>query len=314
MADPYQVLGVDRTASQAAIKKAYRKLAKNLHPDLHPGDKQVAERFKDVSAAYNLLSDEAKRRRFDRGEIDGQGNERMGPQFRYRHAHAGAGAGQDSPFGPGRSGFGGAFGGAEDLFSQIFSGLRRNRGDGQGIDAKGADRSYTVDISFLDAARGAKRRLTLADGRTIDVNIPPGIDEGQTIRLRAQGEPGLGKGPGGDALLKVRIVPHPVFSRKHDAIHVEVPITLPEAVLGAKIEVPTIDGPVSMSVPKGANSGTVLRLKGRGIALGASKKRGDQFVQLVVKLPETPDAELEKFAKDWGRKHSYDVRGDPSKK
>ena len=308
MADPYQILGVDRTASQTAIKKAYRKLAKNLHPDLNPGDKRVSDRFKEVSAAYNLLSDDAKRGRFDRGEIDGQGNERMGSQFRYRHARAGAG--QDSRFGPGRGGFAGA----EDLFSQIFSGLRRNRGDGHGIDAKGADRSYTVDISFLDAARGAKRRLTLADGRTLDVNIPSGIDEGQTIRLRAQGEPGLGKGAAGDALLKVRVVPHPVFSRKHDAVHVEVPITLPEAVLGAKIEVPTIDGPVSMSVPKGANSGTVLRLKGRGIALGPSKKRGDQFIQLVVKLPDTPGAELEKFAKDWGRKHSYDVRGDSSKK
>ena len=307
MADPYQILGVDRTASQTAIKKAYRKLAKNLHPDLNPGDKRVADRFKEVSAAYDLLSDDTKRGRFDRGEIDGQGNDRMGAQFRYRHAHAGAG--QDPRFGPGRGGFGGA----EDLFSQIFSGLRRNRGDGQGIDAKGADRSYTVDISFLDAARGAKRRLTLADGRTLDVNIPPGIDEGQTIRLRAQGEPGLGRGPAGDALLKVRVVPHPVFSRKHDAVHVEVPITLPEAVLGAKIEVPTIDGPVSMSVPKGANSGTILRLKGRGVALGTSKKRGDQFVRLVVKLPDAPNAELEKFAKDWGRKHSYGVRDDSSK-
>ena len=307
MADPYQILGVEPTASQAAIKKAYRKLAKNLHPDLNPGDKQVSDRFKEVSAAYNLLSDGAKRSRFDRGEIDGQGNERMGPQYRYRPAHAGAG--QDPRFGSGRAGFGGA----EDLFSQIFSGLRRNRADGHGIDAKGADRSYTVDIAFLDAARGAKRRLTLADGRTLDVNIPSGIDEGQTIRLRAQGEPGLGRGPAGDALLKVRVVPHPAFSRKNDAIHVEVPVTLPEAVLGAKIEVPTIDGPVSMSIPKGANSGTALRLKGRGIALGTSKKRGDQFVQLVVKLPDRSDAELEKFAKDWGRKHAYDVRGDPTK-
>lgn len=306
MADPYQILGVDRTASQTAIKKAYRKLAKSLHPDLNPGDKQVADRFKEVSAAYNLLGDDAKRGRFDRGEIDGQGNERAGPQYRYQHAHAG----QDPRFGPGRGGFGGA----EDLFSQLFSGLRRNRGAGQGVDAKGDDRSYTVDINFLDAARGAKRRLTLADGRTLQVNIPSGIDEGQTIRLRAQGEPGLGRGPAGDALLKVHVVPHPVFSRKNNAIHVEVPITLPEAVLGGKIEVPTIDGPVSMSVPKGANSGTVLRLKGRGIALGASKTRGDQFVQLVVKLPDTPGAELEKFAKDWARKNPYNVRGEPSKK
>lgn len=310
MTDPYQILGVDRSASQAAIKKAYRKLAKSLHPDLHPEDTQVAERFKDISAAYNLLGDDTKRQRFDRGEIDNQGNERAGPQYRYRNAHAGAGADQESPFGQGR----GSFGGAEDLFSHLFSGLRRGRGDGQGFDAKGADRSYTVDIAFLDAARGAKRRLTLADGRTLDVNIPSGIDEGQTIRLRAQGEPGMGTGPAGDALLKVHIVPDPVFSRKHDAIHVEVPITLPEAVLGAKIEVPTIDGQVSMTVPKGANSGAVLRLKGRGIALGASKNRGDQFVKLVVMLPDTPDAELEKFAKSWSRKHDYDVRGNPPKK
>lgn len=152
MADPYQILGVDRTASQTAIKKAYHKLAKNLHPDLHPGDKQVADRFKEVSAAYNLLGDDTKRDRFDRGEIDGYGNERMGRQFRYRRAHAGAG--QESPFGAGRGASGGGHGGAEDLFSQIFSGLRRNRGEGLGSRAKGADRSYTVDVSFLDAARG----------------------------------------------------------------------------------------------------------------------------------------------------------------
>ena len=307
MANPYQILGVESTASQAAIKKAYRKLAKDLHPDLNPGDKVVSERFKEISAAYNLLGDADKRRRFDQGEIDAQGNERMGSPFRYRHAHAGAG--QQSPFGSG----GGGFAGAEDLFSNIFSGLRRNRGAGYGIDAKGADRSYTVDVSFLDAARGAKRRLTLADGRTLDVNIPSGIAEGQTIRLRAQGEPGLGEGPAGDALLKVRIVPHPVFSRIHDADHVEVPVTLPEAVLGAKIEVPTIDGPVSMTVPKGSNSGTILRLKGRGVALGDSKRRGDQLVKLVVKLPDTPDAELEKFAKNWDRKDGHDVRGKPPK-
>lgn len=310
MADPYQILGVQQSASPAVLKKAYRKLAKDLHPDLHPGDKQISDRFKEVSAAYDLLSDTKKRARFDRGEIDGQGNERAGPQFAYGRAHAGADHGR--PFGAAGGGMGGAFGGAEDVFSQIFSGLRRNRGGNQRVDAKGADRSYSVDIGFLDAARGAKRRLTLADGRTLDVNIPSGIEEGQTIRLRAQGEPGVGRAPAGDALLNVRIVPHPLFTRKHDAVHVEVPITIPEAVLGAKIEVPTIDGSVSMSVPKGSNTGTVLRLKGRGIAIGAAKNRGDQFVRLVVKLPEKPDAELEKFAKDWARKRAYEVRH-PSK-
>ena len=306
MNDPYQVLGVDRGANQSAIKKAYRRLAKDLHPDLNPDEHHVAERFKDVSAAYNLLGDEKMRRRYDRGEVDAHGNERVGAQFRYHRAHTGAD--QETPFGFGGSGsFGGAFGGAEDLFAQLFSGLRRG-GRNRGAGARGSDSNYTVEVSFLDAVRGGRRRLTLSDGKTLDVKIPAGIEEGQTIRLRAQGDPGRNNEVAGDALLKVRIVPHPVLTRKHDNIHVEVPVTLPEAVLGAKIDVPTIDGPVSMTVPKGSNSGTVMRLKGRGVVRQGSKNRGDQFVKLVVQLPDEPDGDMKKFAKEWGGEHGYDVR------
>ena len=302
MKDPYQVLGVDHGANQSAIKKAYRQLAKDLHPDLHPGDKRVAERFKDITAAYNLLGDEKMRRRYDRGQVDAHGNERMGAHFRDHRTHAGAD--QGAPFGFGGTG---PFGGAEDLFAQLFSGLRRG-GRSPRDGTRGGDRSYTVEVSFLDAVSGGRRRITLSDGKTLDVDIPAGIEEGQTIRLRAQGVPGSKNGTAGDALLKVRIVPHPVFTRKHDNIHVEVPVTLPEAVLGAKIDVPTIDGPVSMTIPKGSNSGAVLRLKGRGLVRRGSKKRGDQFVKLVVKLPDEPDEDMKKFAKDWGGKHGYDVR------
>ncbi len=296
--DPYKALGVSRDASDSAIKQAYRKLAKEAHPDVNPGDASVAEKFKSVTAAYDLLGDKKKRQRFDNGEIDSDGRDRA-PQF--RHQRAGAGAGQPFEFG-GFGGFGG-FGDTEGLFARFFT-------DRQAAPQKKTDtnRTYPVNISFLDAARGTKPEITLAAGKKLKINIPAGIDEGQSIRLKNQGEPGIQGGPNGDAILKVHIVPHPYFTRNGDNIYVDVPVTLAEAVGGAKIEVPTIDGAVTVSIPKKSNSGNVLRLKGRGIKLAKSKQRGDQFIKLVVTLSGQTDAEFERFASEWEGDHPYDVR------
>jgi DnaJ-class molecular chaperone len=289
MKDPYSVLGVARAASQDEIKKAYRKLAKQLHPDKNPGNTRVSERFKEVSAAYHVLGDEKLRGRFDRGEIDAAGAER-GPAggFRRSHANAGAGAGFEG-FGPGA---------AEDIFSDLFSNFRRGGGRG-GFRSRGADLKYSLVVSFLEAARGGTKRLALPGGKTLDVKIPAGIGEGQQIRLKGQGEPGEGDAPSGDALIEVQIEPHPFFTSKGQDIHVELPVSLGEAVLGAKIEVPTIDGMVTLNVPKNSNTGTVLRLRGKGIPDRSSAKRGDQYVKLKIVLPETPDADLERFVKTW---------------
>ena len=301
MKDPYTILGVPRNVSQDEIKKAYRKLAKELHPDVHPGNKSESERFKDLSAAYELLSDAEKRARYDRGEIDASGAERQGANFRRSYASAGPGADIFANFGSG--GFN-----PEDLFTDLFGGLRgRGRGT-EPVRARGADRKYTLKVDFLDAANGSKQRLTLPHGKTLDVTIPAGVDDGQTIRLKNQGEPGRGGGAAGDALIKVQVEPHPVFTRKGKDIHVEAPVTLPEAVLGGKIKVPTIDGPVSLKVPKGSNTGTTLRLKGKGVVGRGSRKRGDQYVELKVMLPESPDPELERRIAEWAKDHDYDVR------
>ena len=311
MRDPYDILGVSKSATPDEIKKAYRKLAKQLHPDTHPGDKKVADRFKEVTAAYDLVGDAEKRARFDRGEVDAQGNER--PTF-HRRQHAGAGAGPGGPggdsffgfnFGGGRAGGGGLNeDDAEDIFAQMFGRGARRAGAAQ---AKGGDRRYSMRVAFLDAVRGAKRRLTLPDGRALDVTIPASIGDGQTIRLRGQGEAGPA-GQAGDALIEVEIEPHALFTRKGDDIHIDLPITLAEAVLGGKIEVPTIDGPVSMGVPKGSNSGGTLRLKGKGLARDKGRVRGDQYVRLVVTLPDSTDPDLEKFAAEWSKKRPYDPR------
>ncbi|MFQ5955475.1 MAG: DnaJ C-terminal domain-containing protein [Kiloniellales bacterium] len=301
MKDPYTVLGVPRNASQGEIKKAYRKLAKELHPDLHRGDKSVAERFKKVSAAYELLSDKEQRARYDRGEIDASGAERAGANFRRSYASAGPGADIFADLG---------FGGfnPEDLFTNLFGGLR-GRAHGRGpARARGADRQYTLKVNFLDAATGCRKRLTLPRGKILDVTIPAGIDDGQTIRLKNQGAQGQGGGPQGDALIEVQVEPHPFFTRNGRDIHVEAPVTLPEAVLGGEITVPTIDGAVSLKVPRGSNSGTTLRLKGKGILDRQSGKRGDQYVELKVMLPDRPDPELERRIAEWAKDHDYDVR------
>jgi DnaJ-class molecular chaperone len=298
--DLYATLGVGRDASQEDIKRAYRRLAKELHPDLNPDRPDVAERFKKITAAYDILSDAEKRGRYDRGEIDASGQER--PQYRYYRDFA-----EDPEVGRfyTREGFG-----DESELHDFFEGLFGRGGRGFRMRARGADVSYTLPIDFLEAAKGAKKRVTVGDRHTIDLTIPPGVHDRQMLRLKGQGMPGFDGGPPGDAYVEVHIQPHPFFERKDHNVHVDLPITLSEAVLGAKVEVPTIDGPVTMTVPKVSNTGTVLRLRGRGIVDQKSGQRGDQYVRLQVVLPKEPDPELEEFARRWAESHAYDPRAD----
>lgn len=283
MRDPYQVLGVAKTASAEEIKKKYRQLAKKLHPDLNPGNAEAAAKFKDISAAYDLLSDAQKRARYDRGEIDASGAERPDRQYYRAYAEGPEGAKYGSPFE------------ADDLFSDLFG---RARG-GREFKIRGTDVSYVLPIDFIEAAAGAKKRVTMADGTVLDVNIPAGTEDRQTLRLKGQGQPGFGGAEPGDAYIEVHIQPHAFFNRKDNDVHLELPVSLGEAVLGGKITVPTIDGDVAMSIPKGSNTGTTLRLKGRGILDRKSRQRGDQYVKLKVVLPEGTDPELARFVESW---------------
>lgn len=294
--DPYDILGVARTATSDDIQKAYRRLAKKLHPDLNPGDKKAEERFKELSLANDILSDETKRKKFDRGEIDALGAETPRQQYYKDYAsRAGADHAYQNP-----SGFA-DFAGADDVFAELF-----RRQAQQARRAKGADAHYRLSVEFLDAITGATRRLTLPDGGTLDVTIPPGIQEGQTLRLRGKGMPSAGEGEAGDALVEVTIRPHRFFTRVDDDIHVELPVTLAEAFLGASIKVPTPSGSVMLKVPKGSNTGTVLRLKGKGVARRAGA--GDELVRLKVVLPSGPDPELETFLNKWKPRDDYQPR------
>lgn len=307
MRDPYDVLGVKRDATADDIKKAYRKLAKSLHPDLNPGKPEVERRFKEVSAAYDLLGDADKRAKYDRGEIDAAGNPRAEQAFRDAWARRGGGAG-GGPFGGAWDGTAGAGFDPSDIFDELFGRGRRRAGAGATFRARGADVNYALTVDFLEAARGATRRIKLADGRTLDVAIPPGTETGTVLRLKQQGSPGMGGGPPGNAFIEITVAPHPLFRREGADIHIEAPITLQEAVLGGSIEVPTIDGRVAVRLPRGANTGTKLRLKGRGVMQGRKGERGDQYVTLKVVLPDPPDGELVRFVESWGRAHPYKVR------
>ena len=317
MRDPYTVIGVARGASQDEIRKAYRKLAKEFHPDRNQGNDKAAERFKEISAAYDIIGDADKRGKFDRGEIDAAGQPRR-PGFNPNAGARGPFGGARGPFtGGGNADFSGFEGGAEDIFDEIFSQMRRGRG-GAGAGAgfggargnrpiRGGDRHFNLKIGFMDAARGTKRRLTMPDGKQLDVAIPAGLADGQQIRLRHQGDGGRHGGEAGDALIEVTVEPHPFFTRQGDDIHVELPVTIDEAILGAKIPVPTIDGMVAVAVPKSASSGTTLRLKGRGFPTKGDQ-RGDQYVKLKVVLPDKPNSALEKLIESWVKGNKYDVR------
>ncbi len=306
--DPYAALGLGRTATADDIRKAYRTLAKELHPDVRPGDKAAEERFKRATAAFNLLSDPTTKGRFDRGEIDADGNERMAYGARPRQgarAHAGAGAGpgySGGSYGGGAYSGGGQAGGAGadafdlgDIFSDLFG---PGFGGGRGYSRmRGRDIRFTLDIDFLDAVNGAKRRIALSEGRTLDISIPAGVESGQVLRLKSQGGPGVQGGPAGDALVELKVRPHPHFRREGQDIHVDLNVSLTEAVEGARVQAPTVSGPVSLTIPAGSNTGKVLRLKGKGVG-----GQGDQFVRLQVMLPETADEELRKFVKRWPKR------------
>ena len=299
--DPYQILGVGRTASAEDIKSAYRRLAKQYHPDLNPGRNDIEQKFKEVSGAYTLLSDPAKRRRFDQGEIDANGAERH--DFGFNRAYGGRGGRAR----PGADPFAGL--NTEDIFAEFFGGgAGAGAGAGRTTKARGSDIEYSVTVSFVEAAIGGKRRINLSNGKNIDLTVPPGSENEQKLRLKGQGMPGAGGGPAGDAIVELLVDPHPFFTRKGADVHVDVPITLPEALLGATIKVPTLDGTVALKVPKGANSGTVLRLKNKGIPDPKSTGTGNLYVMLKVVLPDPPDPELTQFVEKWSLTRSYDVR------
>ena len=308
MADIYSQLGVKRDASEAEIKKAYRKLAKELHPDKNKDNPAASARFSKVTQAYDILTDKDKRARYDRGEIDDDGNPKA--PFGYGGAGPQPGGGFNRAPGSGAQNFGaGEEVDLSDLFEGLFGGGGARRGGGGGgpfggfgsrkaPQQKGADVAYRLPVSFDDAAALKEQRVTLQGGKTVSIKLPRGVEEGTKIRLAGQGQPGAGGN--GDAIITISINPHVFFTRDGDNIRLDLPISLDEAVLGAKVKVPTVDGPVMLSIPKGSSSGKVLRLKGRGFT-NKTSERGDQLVTLMVDVP-AGDAELGDFVERWGNK------------
>lgn len=283
--DPYEVLGVARNATDEEIRRAFRKLAKELHPDLNPHDKAASERFKRVTAAYEILGDPPKRQLFDSGQIDAKGEPRRGYQ-----QSAG-------------SHFGGGFG-FGDIFEEMFS---TRRGGGRNSFARrGSDVRYTLEVDFVEAVTGVKKRVTLPEGGVLDLTVPEGVNEGQVLRLKGKGSPGIGGGEAGDALVEIKIRPHPRFRRVDNDIHMDLPVTIDEAVLGGKIEVPTISGRVQLTLPKGTSGGRVFRLKGKGVRNRQTGQTGDQLVTVKIVLPAEIDDELSYFFTVWRQKNSYD--------
>ncbi|MBL6937891.1 MAG: J domain-containing protein [Alphaproteobacteria bacterium] len=320
MRDPYEVLGVSKTASEAEIKKAFRGLAKKYHPDTKGGDKDAQKKFQEISGAYDIVGDKEKRAKFDAGEIDAAGNPRgfdprqgggfnSGPFGGFGGGRGGQGAGPgdfhftwDNAGGETQEGFR-----AEDLFADLFGGGLGGRGRRGGArqPAKGEDFTVATTVSFDEAAKGGTRRVMVPNGEQIDVKIPVGVRDGQQVRVKGRGGAGRNGGPPGDILIDIRVAPHPGMTREGNDIRMDLAVSLKEAVLGGKVPVQTLSGTVSLSVPPGSNTGSTLRLKGKGIA-PAGQAAGDLYVRLVVTLPDKPDAELTKFAERWG--NSYDPR------
>ena len=303
MRDPYQILGVAKSASEAEIKKAFRNLAKKHHPDTHAGDESAKKRFQEISAAYDILGDKDKRAKFDAGEIDASGNPRgFDPR---------AGGFHGGPFG-----FGGAPGGgerefhfswddrgdgaqsfsAEDIFSELMGGRGRSRANRP---ARGEDFAVAITASFGESVMGGTRRIVLANGEQIDVKIPAGLKDAQQIRVKGRGGAGRNGGPNGDVLIQVTVAPHPFMSREGNDLRMDLPVTLKEAVLGAKVPVPTLGGTLNLSIPANSNSGAVLRLKSKGVPAHGGQPAGDLYVRLVVALPDRPDAALKSFVEGW---------------
>ncbi|MDI1285061.1 MAG: J domain-containing protein [Reyranella sp.] len=306
MTDPYSVLGVPRTASDDDIRKAFRKLAKKHHPDLNPGDKAAEAKFKEISQANDLLSDTEKRRRFDAGEIDGTGQE-MPPRGFYRDQTGAGGFGGKYE----RAGAHESFVDMGGIFSEMFGerrGFGGGGGTGGGFDMGSMPVTYSLRVPFLVAARGGKQRVTLPDGKTLDIDVPEGTTDGQTLRLKGQGMPGTQGRPPGDAYVEIHVDPHAFFQPRDNDIHVDLPVTVSEAALGGKVKVPTIGGAVMLNVPAGSNTGTSLRLKGRGLLDRKSGQHGDQYVKLKVVLPDQPDDKLKEFLEGWEAGRAYDPR------
>jgi DnaJ-class molecular chaperone len=329
MRDPYEVLGVSKGASQEDIKKAYRKLAKKLHPDSNKKDPKAADKFAELNSAHEIVGDADKRKQFDRGEIDAEGKPRF-QGFEGFGGRPGAGpfGGREGNFesftwGPdgfrrtasrGGGGGGGAAGGQgfEDILSQMF-GARGRGGPGAGFETedigsaiRGQDVTATAVITLNEAAHGGTRRLELPIGKEVEFKIPPGIQDGKQIRLRGQGMPAPHGGPPGDVLITVSIAPHPLFTVDGQNLRLDLPITLYEAVLGAKVRVPTLDGAVELSIPANTSSGRVFRLKGKG--LPGKPAAGDLYVTVKIVLPDGKDSELEELMKKWREQNPHDPR------
>ena len=315
MADPYSILGVAKTATDDDIRKAFRKLAKKYHPDMNPGDKSAEAKFKEISQANEILSDAEKRRRFDAGEIDASGQE-MPPRGFYRDQAGGFGGAKYE-----RAGEHEAFVDMGGIFSEMFGqrgggpgggmgggGFRFRGGDGEEFDMGSLPVTYSLRIPFLVAARGGKQRVDIPGGKTLDIDIPEGTTDGQTLRLKGQGMPGTKGRPAGDAYVEIHVDPHAFFEPRDNDIHVDLPVTPTEAVLGGRIRVPTVGGVVMLNVPAGSNTGTSLRLKGRGLLDRKSGQRGDQYVKLKVVLPDKPDDKLKAFLETWEAGRTHDPR------
>jgi DnaJ-class molecular chaperone len=328
MRNPYDVLGVKPSAGHDEIKKAFRRLAKKLHPDANKNDPKTAVKFAELNAAYEIVGDETKRKQFDRGEIDAEGK----PAFQGFEGFGRHPGGRRAGAGPGGSHFesftfsaedlrraGGARGGFsafEDILSGVFGGMGGGRGPRPDAGpsfhfeeppSAGHDVAAEVTISLSDAAHGTRTRVQLPTGREVEVKVPAGLSDGKQIRLKGQGMPGQSGGPAGDVLITVRIAPHPYFKVEGANLRVDVPITLYDAVLGGKVRVPTLDGAVDLAIPAGTSSGRTFRLKGKG--LPAKTATGDLFATARIVLPETPDPDLEKLMQTWRETKPYKPRG-----
>ncbi len=293
--DPYAVLGVPRGATDEEIRRAFRRQAKECHPDLHPGDQAAAERFKRLSVANDVIGDPEVRSKYDRGEVDAAGEPRRTYQRTYSagpRAGAGAGAGQRT-----RGGEDFGFG---DIFSDLFTATR-----GRGPAARGSDARYSLEVDFLEAVTGARKRVTLPDGGTLDLSVPEGVTDGQVLRLKGKGTPSMRGGEPGDALVEIKVRPHAYFTRSGDDILIDLPLTLDEAVLGAKIEVPTLSGRVQLTIPKGTSSGQVFRLRGKGVRNLTTGVTGDLLAKAQIVLPESVDDQLAYFLSEWRQKNGY---------
>jgi DnaJ-class molecular chaperone len=299
--DLYEILGVPRRATEDEIRSAFRKLAKANHPDVNPDNAGAAERFKKITAANDILSDPEKRRQYDAGEIDAKGDPRR-PQWSRPHARRGAEASGAGARGrPGGGGF--VDFSFSDIFSDVF-GAGQGGGGRRGFAVRGQDLRYTLDIDFLEAVLGAKKRVTLPDGGVLDLSVPEGVADGQVLRLKGKGTPGTPGAEPGDALVEIRVRPHPDFKREGDDILLDLPITIDEAVLGGRVEVPTPSGRVQLTIPKGTSSGKTFRLKGKGVH-AKNRPAGDQLVTVKIVLPSEIDESLSYFFSEWREKHGY---------